>query len=94
MEAYGSNGAARDVYDNDSAWFQALSHRYWRIRNPIPFEFGQPLGDPTPLRHHVVVERLEGGQLRRAVIHMPWNSLPIKDDDQAIQAALSEYRTS
>jgi hypothetical protein len=89
-----TNGrAAEQAQEDDRRWFQTYPHRNFRIRDPIGFEFGKPLGDSTPKRPHIIVKRAPSGQTERFPILVPWGSPLVDDDDASIENLLKQKAT-
>ncbi len=82
--------ARRFAVGDDDAWVNDRAARIYRMRDPVPHEFGKPSEPPKNMRRHVVVIRSSDGEHVRTPILRHWLSTVVADDDAAIAAALHE----
>lgn len=65
--------AADPAAEADRAWFEANAERRFRLRDPAPLEFREPLGDPGEgFSWRVLVVRLAGGDRLRLPVSLSW----------------------
>jgi hypothetical protein len=58
----------------DRAWFEAHPERLFRLRDPAPVEFKEPLGDAGEgFSWRVLVVRLDGGSRLRLPVSLAWD---------------------
>jgi hypothetical protein len=58
----------------DLAWFDAHEGRAFRLRDPAPLEFKDPLGEPGEgFSWRVLVARLAGGDRLRLPVSLAWD---------------------
>lgn len=66
--------AADVTAEADRAWFDAKPERDFRLRNPAPLEFREPLGEAGEgFSWRVLVVRLDGGSRLRLPISLAWD---------------------
>ena len=62
------------IAEADRAWFEARLERWFRLRDPAPLEFRDPLGDPGDgFSWRVLVARLDDGTRLRLPVSLAWD---------------------
>lgn len=70
----------------DRAWFDAHPERRFRLRDPAPVEFKEPLGEPGEgFSWRVLIARLSGGGRLRLPVSLSWELHNDHAKDQHLQ---------
>jgi hypothetical protein len=75
----------------DDAWFKAHEGRLFRLRDPAPLEFKEPLGDPGDgFSWRVLVARTADGGRLRLPVSLAWDLHNDHAKDQHLQVIFDQ----